>query len=156
MIMTKLNSMSKNNWKNDFAEFVDNLETVALRRRNSTKELVVETAYRHQTGAQEAVPSGGAALQVDTLWHLQLPSGETDPQIGDIVIDQQANRWTILETELLAMLGRWKCASRELRIAYGCHDRVDIERPIWGDNGSGPEIVAIGQKFARRYRSRSS
>lgn len=134
--------MTKIDLENDFNEIVDNLEVVTLRRRDSSKEFVVETAYRQQVQTQESEPSSGDALQTRAVWHLQLPTSDLAPHIGDVVIDLHSNRWTILETEQLALLGRWKCTVRELRLAYGCHDRVDIERPIWGDNGSGPEIVS--------------
>ncbi len=133
--------MTKLNVEYDFAEFADNLESVTFRRRGSTQETVVETAIRHRGVTQEMEPSNGAVLQADAVWHLQLSTGEVAPQLGDVVIDQHKNRWTILQTEELTMLGRWKCASRELRIAFGCHDRVDIERPVWGDIGNGPEII---------------
>lgn len=133
--------MVKLNLEGDFAEFVDNLEPVTLRRKDSTKELVVEAAYRHQVETQESELSGGAVLKADAVWHLQLPSDAVAPQIGDVVIDQQENRWTLLEIQQLTMLGRWKCDSRELRIAYSCHDRVEIDRAVWGDLGAGPVIV---------------
>ncbi len=133
--------MTKLNLKDDFAEFADNLESIVLRRRDSTNELQVETTFRHQVATREMEPSGGTVLQTDMVWHLQLPAGEMAPQLGDVVIDQQENRWTILQIEELAMLGRWKCATRELRIAYGCCDLIDITRPVWDDIGSGPEIV---------------
>lgn len=133
--------MTKLNLADDFAVLVDGLEDVTLRRRNSTTEIEIENAWRHLPKTQAATSSEGAAVQADVVWHLQLPMGVTAPQLGDVVVDQQESRWTILETEELVKLGRWKCVARELRLAYGCSDRVDIDRPVWGDTGSGPEIV---------------
>ncbi len=132
---------TKPNLLEDFAEFIDNLELVTLRRKDSTKELLVKTAYRQVAATQEMEPSGGSVLQADAVWQIQLPADAMVPQLGDVVIDQHKNRWTILRTEELVRLGRWKCTTRELRIAYDCHERVDIERPVWGDLGSGPVIV---------------
>ena len=148
--MTKLNSTkpklpkpnpTKFSPNEDLACFADQLEPVTLRRRGSTQALVIETAFRQQSVMKEMQPSGGAVLQTDATWQLQLPAEETPPQIGDTVIDQQKNRWTILKTEEFPLLGRWKCVCRELRIAHGCVDRVDIERAVWDDLGNGPEIV---------------
>jgi hypothetical protein len=51
-----------------------------------------------------------------------------------------AGHWTILIAEHLPRVGRWKCSTRELRIAYGCGERVDVERPMWSE-GETPEIV---------------
>jgi len=127
--------------ENDFAQLVDGLEPVTLRRRGTAKSLTIKAAYREQVETQETEPSGGAAEQADAVWHLQLPDEESAPQLGDFVVDQQSNRWTVLEVGQLSRLGRWKCVTRELRIAYGCNDRVDVERAVWEDNGSGPEIV---------------
>ena len=142
---TKLNptkpNLTKFNPNEDFADFADHLEPVTLRRRGSTQALVIETAFRQGGVTKEMQPSGGTVLQTDATWQLQLPAEETPPQIGDTVIDQQKNRWTILKTEEFSLLGRWKCVCRELRIAHGCTDRVDIERAIWDDIGNGPEIV---------------
>ncbi len=133
--------MVKLNLADDFSLLVDQLESITLQRRDSTNETAVEKAWRHLPKTRETTPSGGGALQADAVWHLQLSAGETIPQLGDVVVDQQDNRWTILETQELAKLGRWKCTTRELRLVYGCRDLVDIDRPVWGDNGSGPEIV---------------
>ena len=125
----------------DFATCIDDLEPVTLRRRSSTKEIAVDRAYRQKVFSKESVPSNGAAVQAETVWHLQLATGEMGPQVGDVVIDGNAQRWTILNSEQLHSLGRWKCTSRELSIAYDCRDLVDVERAVWDDIGSGPEIV---------------
>ncbi len=132
----------------DFAQAVDGLESVTLQRRGSSQTVTVSSAQRQQETAQESEPSDGAVRQADILWHLQLPAGEDPPEVGDAVIDLQGNRWTILQVEALSLLGRWKCAARDLRIAYGCFDRVDIERAVWGDLGSGPEIVGWNYAFS--------
>jgi len=125
----------------DFNEIVDNLESVTFRRRNSTTELRVDAAYRQQSQTHESLPSAGEVLQTDTVWHLSLATETGPPRPGDLVIDQQGARWTILETEQLVALGRWKCNARDLQLVYGCHSQADVARPVWGDNGSGPEIV---------------
>ena len=77
----------------------------------------------------------------DAVWHLQLPAGEPAPSLGYVVLDGQDNQWTIRQTEESALLGRWKCVTRDLRVAFGCDDRVDVERAVWDDLGNGPEII---------------
>jgi hypothetical protein len=125
----------------EFAQWADGLENVTLRRRDSGETVAITVALRRDVVAQEAEPSGGAALQTDVVWHLQLPAGESPPELGDIVIDARDYHWTIQQTEELPLLGRWKCAARELRVAFGCVDHVDVQRAVWDDLGSGPEIV---------------
>jgi hypothetical protein len=125
----------------DFAPWVDQLESVTLRRRNSGDSVAVAAALRRHSATQEAEPSGGVARQADATWHLQLPAGESAPQLGDVVIDARDQRWTIQRTEQSSLLGRWKCFARELRVAFGCDERVDVQRAVWDDLGEGPVIV---------------
>ncbi len=126
----------------EFAQWADGLENVTLRRRDSGETVAITVALRRDALAQEAQPSAGAARQTDTVWHLQLPTGESPPELGDVVIDARKYHWTIQQTEELSLLGRWKCAARELRVAFGCADHVDVQRAVWDDLGSGPEIVS--------------
>jgi len=127
--------------ENDFKDLIDGNESVVLRRRDSLQSVTIDVARRQSVVAQEALPSGGAVRQADTVWHVPLPTGESAPQLGDVLVDAEGRRWTILKTRELPTLSRWKCDTRELSIAYGCDDRVDIERAVWDDLGSGPEIV---------------
>ncbi len=126
----------------DFSDIIDGTESLVLRRQNNLQSVSIIAARRQSVVTQEAVPSGGAAQQADAVWHFPLPVGELAPKLGDALVDGQGGRWTILEIRELPSLGRWKCETRELSVAYGCVDRVDIERAVWGDIGSGPEIVA--------------
>lgn len=125
----------------DFDLLSDHLESVTLRRRGSASETRIESAYRQRTTTQQAEPGDAVASQSDATWHLQAVTNEDAPQVGDIIIDQHRNHWTVLEIQHLHLLGRWRCETRELRLAYGCHQRVDVQRAVWGDIGSGPEIT---------------
>jgi len=127
--------------ENDFAQLVDGLESVDLHRRHSSETVTISAAHRHEAISSEANPSDGLVQQADAIWHLQMPTSESAPKIGDVVLDENQRRWTILETQELSLLGRWRCETRELSIAYGCQDRVDVERAVWGDLGAGPVIV---------------
>jgi hypothetical protein len=125
----------------EFAQWADGLENVTLRRREHGETIQIATALRRDVVTQEAEPSGGAAILSDAVWHLQMPEAELPPQLGDVVIDAGDLHWTIQQTEQLPLLGRWKCTARELRVALGCDDHVDVQRAEWDDLGSGPEIV---------------
>jgi hypothetical protein len=125
----------------DFAQWADALENVTLRRRDSGETVAIAVALRRDIVAREAEPSGGVAGQTDAVWHLQPPASESPPELGDVVIDARDHHWTIQQTEELPLLGRWKCSARELRVAFGCVDRVDVQRADWDDLGNGPEIV---------------
>ncbi len=125
----------------DFAPWIDQLESVTLHRRDSGETVVIAAALRRHAVTKEAEPSGGAVRQADAVWHLQFPTGEAAPGLGDVVVDAREQRWTIQQTEELPLLGRWKCSARELRVAFGCDDRVDVQRAVWDDLGEGPVIV---------------
>lgn len=123
----------------DFALITDGAEEVILRRRASNTTLAVESAWRRSAITREAEPSGGTAVAADAQWYVVLAENDA-PAVGDLIIDAADGHWTILSFEHAPLLGRWKCAVRELRIAYGCGERVDIERPVWSE-GETPEIV---------------
>jgi hypothetical protein len=123
----------------DLSVIVDGTEAVTLRRRGSIATIAVSAAWRANAQDREAEPSGGVVVQADAEWQLQL-AGSERPQVGDVVIDGAGRHWTVLVVEHLPRLSRWKCKARELRIAYGCGERVDVERPVWSE-GETPEIV---------------
>ena len=125
----------------DMEVLVDGTENITLQRRHSLQKLAITSARRQRQITQEATPSAGAAQQTDCTWHFSLPPGEAAPQLGDVLIDGKDTRWTILEVRELTRLGRWKCQTRNLAVAFVCEDRVDIQRPLWEDLGAGPEIV---------------
>jgi len=129
------------NAEGDFAQLTEGLESVELRRRSGSDKVAISIARRLDSVSIEANPSDGLAQQADAAWHLQMPNGESAPRIGDVVVDGKGGRWTVLQAQELSLLGRWRCETRELSVAYGCLDRVDIERAVWDDLGSGPEIV---------------
>ena len=125
----------------DFLTLFEGVESVSLHRRQSLDVVSISTAGKQNCTSREASPSDGFVQQADAVWHLVMPPGEIPPQIGDVVLDSTGGRWTVLETEELPLLDRWRCETRDLSVAHGCLDRVDVERAVWGDLGSGPEIV---------------
>ena len=125
----------------DFGVAVDGLEDVTLVRRATSATLQLATAWRGKVRRTEAEPSQGAVEQSDAVWYLQLPAGEIAPELGDAIIDSNNRRWTVLEMSTLVQLGRWRCIARDLAVAHSCMSRVDVERAVWDDLGSGPEIV---------------
>ena len=129
----------------DFLQVVDGLETVTLRRRDTAEKLAVEAASRSAVDKQEAQSSDGAVVQSDAVWHVQLPSEVSAVELGDVLVDDQDCHWTVLRVSRRSRLGCFRCETRELRIAFGCTNRIDVDRPVWGDVGNGPEIVSWTQ-----------
>jgi hypothetical protein len=61
--------------------------------------------------------------------------------IGDAILDQSGACWTILSVSQRSAKTRLRCQSRNLHVAHGLTNRVDVQQAIWDDLGSGPEIV---------------
>lgn len=131
--------------QDDFVAWADGLEAVTLTRRESGESVAVAAALCRRTVAQEAEPSGGAAVRADATWLVPLPAGEAAPRVGDVLRDGLDGKWTILEVEAQRLLGRWKCVARNLRVAFGINDRVDVQRAEW--DLSGEEPVFLGWSF---------
>lgn len=133
--------MIDHNAGGDFPAIFDSTSNLTLHRRNNLQSLTLGAARRQSVTVQEQAPSDGAVKQADAVWHFVMPVGEPSPGLGDALVDDTGGRWTIIEIRELPALGRWKCKTRELSVAFGCGDRVDIQRAIWEDNGSGPVFV---------------
>ncbi len=126
----------------DFVTSVDGLETVSLRKRESGSLVAGLTSLRREQISSEAEPSGGTSVQSDAVWYLELPDAGTRLELGDIIIDADDSQWTVLAVDQHSLLGRLKCETRELRVALGCDDSVDVQRAVWQDLGQGPEITS--------------
>lgn len=126
--------------RSDFGDVVNGLEVATLRRMSGAT-VALSAALRLATTHREAEPSAGAAVEADAVWRVQLPPGELEPRVGDAILDGADRRWTILELKKVRELNVWECDARDLRVAFGCDDRVDVERAVWDDTGSGPEIT---------------
>jgi hypothetical protein len=128
------------NASGDFALMCDGLEAASLRRAGGDV-LPLTAALRVSHREVEAEPSGGAVVRADAVWRVQLPADEPPPRLGEAIVDAAGGRWTILSISEWRELYVWECATRELRIAYGCNDRIDVERPAWEDGEEGPVIT---------------
>lgn len=126
----------------EFAESIDGLETVAVQKRESGVVITGVVALRREFVSSESEPSGGASVQTDAVWYLRLPAGEAQLELADVVVDAGGAQWTVLAIDQQPLLGRIKCETRELRVALGCDDYVDVQRAVWQDLGEGPVITS--------------
>lgn len=115
----------------DFAAVIDFQEAVTLERRDESASTAISAARRYSCETREAMPSAGIVTAADARWQFTLPTGETEPVLGDVLVDTLTHRWTILTLKRLTTIGLWECETRELRIAGGLSDRVDLERATY-------------------------
>jgi hypothetical protein len=133
----------------DFADVIDGLETVTLRRRGSTEATVVTHALRRAATTHEAtlrnryntrkeVPSGGRHTASEVTWHLPKEQLGDSPRLGDAIVDGDGRRWTILDVQLTTLRTRWRCAACNLAVVYGLDDTITILKATYakGDGGA--------------------
>ena len=135
----------------DLADVADGTETVTLYRRGTTPGSPGTTlvgALRQAVRTREArsrnrgntwkeIASGGQYTAGDVLWHLPQGQLAESPRLGDLIVDADARRWTILETIDSALQTRWRCIARNLAIAHGLDDTVTILRATYAKGTGG-------------------
>ncbi|MGD0516485.1 MAG: head-tail adaptor protein [Thermoguttaceae bacterium] len=135
----------------DFSRVADNTEAVTLLRRGAASgeagTVVLhalrrttqfgEFAAKNRDESRRYVNSDGQCVAADVDWHLPAAELEAPPSIGDMILDRDGRRWTILELELIMLRTRWKCSTRELSIAYGLDDTVAILKAEYAKSDAG-------------------
>ena len=136
----------------DLAEVFDNTESVTLLRRGSTPGTpgtVIAHALRRAVTTQEAparnryntwkqVPSDGRVAASSVTWHLPTDELSDAPRLGDVILDGDGRRWTILGVQRATLGTRWQCVSRDVALAYALDDTVSILKATYtkGDCGA--------------------
>ena len=94
----------------------------ALRRAITAGEAAIVT-----TGdVHKVVPSGGQQLADDLVWHLPVAELPEEPRLGDVILDGDGHRWTILTVKRTTLGARWRCETREVAIAHGLDDTISV------------------------------
>jgi hypothetical protein len=103
----------------------------------------IPVAKRRATTYREQVSSGGVYLSSDVVWHIPaavLTPGN-QPKMGDVLIDQDGGRWTILDIQLARWKQRWQCTTRNLSVVYGLNDYIDIQARGITHDAAGATIL---------------
>ncbi len=123
----------------DLADVADGNETVTFRRRGSGSgsDTSVAGALRRAMSVREAAQSNGRYTASDVTWHL--PAGELNdpPRLGDLIVDNDGGRWTVLDVQSATMQTRWRCACRSLTVVYGLDDTIDVLAATYTKDGGG-------------------
>jgi len=124
----------------DFAEVADGTEAVTLRRRGSrpgASGTAIASALRRAVTTREAAESHGRYTASDVTWHLPAEELTGVPRLGDVLVDAEGRRWTILDVQAAALQGRWRCASRNLAVVYALDDTVTILKASYTKEDGG-------------------
>jgi hypothetical protein len=127
---------------NDLSTVADGAQTVTLLRRGRTlgeEGTVITHALSRAITAGEAamvatgdvrkqVPSGGQQQADDLVWHLPVAELPDAPQLGDVILDGDGRRWTILAVKLATLGARWRCETRDVGIKVGLDDAICVQK----------------------------
>lgn len=121
----------------DLAQVADGLQAVTLTRPKSSVSVLVPHALRSIVRARQAAQSSGRYTSSDVAWHL--PAGEmpVEPQAGDLIVDADDCRWTVLDVEKTTLGSRWRCVSRSLAVVHGLDAYVDVEEATFTKGQGG-------------------
>ena len=143
---------------NDLLTLVDNTEAVTLLRRGSTPGSAgtpIAHALRRAITTAEAtlvttadvkkhVPSDGKLLACNLVWHLSVAELPDPPQLGDIILDSDGVRWTVMTVNLTTLGVRWQCEAKNVTIAAGWNNTISVQKntgatasPVWQTQKTG-------------------
>ena len=131
----------------DFADVVDATESVTLKRRGTSSATAIAAALRravdtHQASARNLYntwkkpASAGHLTACDVIWHLPKEQLSEAPRLGDLIVDADNARWTILDVRLATLKTRWQCFARNLAVVHGLDDTLTILKATY-TKGSG-------------------
>ena len=122
----------------DFSNLVDGLTSATVTRPGSSATTEVTHALRRPIRTREAEKSEGRYTASDVVWHLPSSEISTPPRPGDVIVDEDGRRWTVLDVEKTTLDGRWRCVARNLAVVHGLDQYVDVEKATYakGDGGA--------------------
>ena len=118
----------------------DGIQNVTLMRRGAaagSSGTSVTGALLRAVTTREAARSNGKCTASDVVCHL--PGGELGdgPRLGDVIVDADGRRWTILDAALCTLKTRWRCTARNLAVVYVLDDTVTILKASFTKSDGG-------------------
>lgn len=128
----------------------DNPEAVTVEVRKLNRQFgtsagdtfAASTAKRRALTWKELTASGGAYTGQDLVWLIPQAVLDEDRVIkaGDVVIDEEGVRYTVLDP-LLGKWGQtWRLVTRDLVLAHDLSDTIDIQRAALGYDDAGASM----------------
>jgi len=124
----------------DLAAVADGTETITYHRRGATPggagtSLVGvvrsalslgEPTTANRIDVRRPRDAGGRVIQHDAAWHLPADALSESPRPGDLIVDSQSQRWTVLQVWSVVLGGRWRCIARNMAVAHHLDDTIDV------------------------------
>lgn len=135
----------------DFVDVMDGTEPVTLLRRGSDpggSGTAIAHALRcavttgemlayNRSGTRKQVASDGQCASSDAAWHLPVNELAVAPRLGDVILDGDGRRWTILVVKRATLATRWRCIARDIVLAYGLNDTVTVLKAVYAKSACG-------------------
>jgi len=125
----------------DWSGVIDGLQAITLLRPGTSVSVPVLHALRRgvKDGRAESVVAWNS--QNDVVWHLPAAEIPQSPRPGDLLIEEDGRRWTVLSVRAVGLATRWRCIARDLIAAHGLGDCIRIERANYVKSSNGAEEV---------------
>jgi len=123
----------------DLAAVADGLQAVTLVRPGNSAATVVAHALCRTIRTREAQASEGQHTKSDVVWHLPASELPETPRLGDVIVDAQGRRWTVLQVRAATLGSRWRCVARDLAIVHRLDETIRIEKAVYAKGPSGAE-----------------
>lgn len=94
----------------------------------ATADVAITSALRRDVSIREVTASNGLYEVGDVAWHLPKAQAATPPEMGDLIIDANADEWIVLEVQWQTLHNRWRCVSRRLRVIAATDTYIQIYR----------------------------
>ncbi len=128
----------------DLSTLTDGTEAITLLRRGSTPgaggTVIAHALRRAITAGQAAivnrgdvrkyVVSDGQYTALDLVWHLPVSELSDAPRLGDVILDGDNQRWTILTVKKATLGARWRCETRNVSVAAGLDDTITVLKKV--------------------------
>lgn len=131
--------MSSFNPRDDLARVADGLQPATLLRRRGAGSVTLAAALPRSVRTEEAAASNGCYSRSDRVWYLPAAALDRPPQPGEVIVDAEGGHWTILQVGHATLNAVWRCLTRNLAIAHGLDQHVDIERATFSKSAAGEE-----------------
>lgn len=125
---------------NDLADVADGLAQVTIRRPGSSNSTQVAHALRRMVKIREIKELDGHYRASDVTWHLPISEMTSRPRLGDVIIDTDGQRWTVLNVRKATADSRWSCTCRNLAVVHGLDRYVDIEKVTYTKSDGGADV----------------
>ena len=123
----------------DLVDVVDGLQAVTIRRPGSSTSTTIDHALLRHVRTRQGEPAGGHYTATDAVWHLPAAEITEPPRPGDLIVDAGGSRWTVLDVRQTALQGRWRCVCRDLAVAHGLDQYIDVQEATYAKSAGGAD-----------------